>query len=188
MLIELFDRIESFFVRLQTHTEYPPSEQMTNVMGKVLAEVLSMLAIATKEMKQGRISGFFFFTVARLPLAQIRPETFLKKLGGSDDIGDALLRLDKLEQGELRTVTAQVLKVTNDLKDSAWLAACPSCNTIHTDPLLMETKVMVQQIVSGMSSRDCSYCHDLHRECLYKLTNDCRRAAPRGPPKMANPA
>ena len=116
MLIELFDRIESFFVRLQTHTEYPPTEQMTIVMGKVLAEVLSMLAIATKEMKQGRISGFV--TVTGLPLAQIRPETFLKKLGGIDDIGGALLRLDELEQGELRTVTAQVLKTTNGLKDA----------------------------------------------------------------------
>ena len=59
MLIELFDRIESFFGRLQTYTEYPPTAQMTNVMGKVMAEVLSMLAIATMEMRQGRLSGLF---------------------------------------------------------------------------------------------------------------------------------
>ena len=67
MLIELFERIESFFVRLQTHTEYPPTAQLTDVMGKVMAEVLSMLAIATKEMKRGRISGFV--SSAELPLA-----------------------------------------------------------------------------------------------------------------------
>ena len=35
---------------------------------------------------------------------------------GRNDIEDALQRLDKLEQGELRTVTAQVLKTTSDLK------------------------------------------------------------------------
>jgi hypothetical protein len=29
---------------------------MTNAMGKIMAEVLSLLAIATKEMKQGRTS------------------------------------------------------------------------------------------------------------------------------------
>jgi hypothetical protein len=43
----------------------------------------------------------------------------LKRLEGRDDIGDALQRLDKLEQRELRTVTTQVLKTTNDLKDGA---------------------------------------------------------------------
>ena len=42
---------------------------------------------------------------------------FLKKLIGKKDIEDTLQRLDKLEQGELCTVTAQVLKTTSDLKD-----------------------------------------------------------------------
>ena len=55
-LIELFDRMESFFVRLRTYTEITPTAENTNVMGKVMAEVLSMLAIATKEMRQGRKS------------------------------------------------------------------------------------------------------------------------------------
>ncbi|KAI9431812.1 hypothetical protein H4582DRAFT_2062412 [Lactarius indigo] len=56
VLIELFERIENFFVRLQTHTEVPPTTEMTNVMGKVMAEVLSMLAVATKVMNQSRKS------------------------------------------------------------------------------------------------------------------------------------
>ena len=55
-IIELFDRMESFFVRLKTYTEVTPTAEITNVMGKVMAEVLSMLAIATKEMRQGRKS------------------------------------------------------------------------------------------------------------------------------------
>ena len=55
----------------------------------------------------------------RASLTHIRLETFLKKLIGRKDIEDALLRLDKLEQGELRTVAAQVLKTTNDLKGVA---------------------------------------------------------------------
>ncbi|KAH8980205.1 hypothetical protein EDB86DRAFT_3248073, partial [Lactarius hatsudake] len=100
VLIELFDRIENFFVRLQTHTEVPSTAQMTNVMGKVMAEVLSILAVATKVMYQSR------------------KKTFLKKLVGRNDIEDALLRLDKLEQRELRMVSVQVLKTTSDLKDT----------------------------------------------------------------------
>jgi hypothetical protein len=56
-LIGLFNRMEDFFVRLQTHTKVPPTPEMTKVMGEIMAEVLSMLAIATKEMTQGRTSG-----------------------------------------------------------------------------------------------------------------------------------
>ncbi|KAI9434629.1 hypothetical protein H4582DRAFT_759959 [Lactarius indigo] len=100
VLIELFERIENFFVRLQTHIEVPPTAQMANVMGKVMAEVLSMLAVATKVMYQSR------------------KKTFLKRLVGRNDIEDALVKLDKLEQGELRMVSAQVLKDTSDLKDA----------------------------------------------------------------------
>jgi hypothetical protein len=56
---------------------------------------------------------------AELSFTYIRAETFLKKLIGRKDIEDALQRLDKLEQGELRTVAAQVLKTTSNLKDVA---------------------------------------------------------------------
>jgi hypothetical protein len=48
---------------------------------------------------------------------------------------DVLQKLDKLEQGELRTVAAQVLKATIDLKDGAQRAACSSGRIIHTEPL-----------------------------------------------------
>lgn len=57
-LVELFDRIEAFFCRLKTHTEVPPSAAISDVMTKIMAEVLYMLAIATKYMGQGRASGF----------------------------------------------------------------------------------------------------------------------------------
>ncbi|KAF8260195.1 hypothetical protein EI94DRAFT_1706490 [Lactarius quietus] len=100
-LIELFERIESFFIRLQTYTEGPPTAAMTNVMGKIMAEVLSMLAILTKEMKPRRT------------------KTFLKKLIGRNDVEDALQRLEKLEQEELRTVNTHVFKTTSDIKDVA---------------------------------------------------------------------
>ncbi|KAI9434643.1 hypothetical protein H4582DRAFT_2130979, partial [Lactarius indigo] len=68
VLIELFERIENFFVRLQTHTEVPPTTHMTNAMGDIMAEVLSMLAVATKVMYQSR------------------KKTFLKRLVGRNDI------------------------------------------------------------------------------------------------------
>jgi hypothetical protein len=41
---------------------------------------------------------------------------------GRKDIEDALQKLDKLEQGELRAVAAQVLKATGDIKDGTLTA------------------------------------------------------------------
>jgi len=58
MLIDLFERIESFFKRLESYTEVKPSEEMTDMMVKIVVEVLSVLAIVTVEIKQRRPSQF----------------------------------------------------------------------------------------------------------------------------------
>jgi hypothetical protein len=56
VLIDIFVRIEGFFKRLESYTELPPTAAMTDVIVKIMIEVLSILAIATKEVKQGRSS------------------------------------------------------------------------------------------------------------------------------------
>ncbi len=57
VLIKLFDRIQGFFGRLNTYTEVPPTPAVMDVLAKIMAEVLSILAIATKGMKERRASG-----------------------------------------------------------------------------------------------------------------------------------
>ena len=56
MLIDIFVRIEGFFKRLESYTEVRPTEAMTDVIVKIMIQVLSILAIATKQVKQGRSS------------------------------------------------------------------------------------------------------------------------------------
>jgi hypothetical protein len=56
VLIDIFMRIEGFFKRLDSYTEVPPTAAMTDVIVKIMIEVLSILAIATKEVKRGRSS------------------------------------------------------------------------------------------------------------------------------------
>jgi hypothetical protein len=56
VLIDIFVRIEGFFKRLESYTEVRPTAAMTDVIVKIIIEVLSILAIATKEIKQGRSS------------------------------------------------------------------------------------------------------------------------------------
>jgi hypothetical protein len=56
VLIDIFVRIESFFKRLESYTEVRPTAAMTDVIVKIIIEVLSILAVATKHIKQGRSS------------------------------------------------------------------------------------------------------------------------------------
>ena len=55
-LINIFERIENFFRRLENYAGVPPTPEMIDIIGKIMVEILSILAIATKEIKQGRTS------------------------------------------------------------------------------------------------------------------------------------
>ncbi|KAH9024189.1 hypothetical protein EDB85DRAFT_2150624 [Lactarius pseudohatsudake] len=94
-LVDLFDRIEYFFKRLESYTEVPPTDAMTDIIVEIMVEVLNIFAIATKEMKQGRA------------------KKFLKRLVGRKDVEDALRRLDRLTQEEARMAAAQILRLTH---------------------------------------------------------------------------
>ena len=56
VLVDVFERVENFFKRLETYTEVPPTAAMTDIIGKIMVEVLGILAISTKEIRQGRTS------------------------------------------------------------------------------------------------------------------------------------
>ena len=55
-LADLFERIENFFKRLESYAEVPPTNAMTDIIVKIMVEILNIFAIATKEMKQSRAS------------------------------------------------------------------------------------------------------------------------------------
>ena len=55
-LLDIFERIEMFFRRLDMYTEVPLTTEMTDVIIEIMAGVLSVLGIATKEIKQSRTS------------------------------------------------------------------------------------------------------------------------------------
>ena len=57
-LLELFERIENFFKRLGVYTQVSMTAEMAEVFVKIAAEVLTILSIATKEVKRKRASEF----------------------------------------------------------------------------------------------------------------------------------
>lgn len=55
-LIDIFERIEGFFRRLDIYTEVVPTTKMMDTIIQILVEVLTIVGIATKEIKQSKIS------------------------------------------------------------------------------------------------------------------------------------
>ena len=56
-LLDLLESIEHFLSRLRIYTQLPPTPAMDEILVKIMMELLSTLAQATKELKQGRSSG-----------------------------------------------------------------------------------------------------------------------------------
>lgn len=94
IIADVFEYIVYFFRRLQLYSEVSPTNEMKNIIANMLAEVLAILAIATKEIKQPRM------------------KKLLKKFIGKKTyhIEEALRKLDKLTEEEARKSTSQVLE------------------------------------------------------------------------------
>jgi hypothetical protein len=111
-LVDVLRPVGSFLGRLEAYTHVPLSDEMTDVIVNIMTEMLSILAIATRDIKQG--GGSELIPRGRPNLvAYPFSEKFLKRLVGKRDIEDALGRLDKLTQEEVRMAVAQNLKTTH---------------------------------------------------------------------------
>jgi len=184
MLIDLFERIERFFKRLESYTERTPSEAMANMTAEVMVEILSVLAIVTVEIKQRRRSQFIasnFWVLTHVSL-----EKFLKKLLGRNDIEDALKRLDKLTQEEAKMATAEVLKNTRNVDDNVKMLmdGIKSEFFSHTccpDVLYRQMAKRREQFCSKRSVRHFYSCHTFY----LGLSHGYRKANATRPPQLA---
>jgi hypothetical protein len=55
-VLELFECLGNFLKRLEIYLTIPPTTMMTDVIIKIMVELLSVLALATKQIRQGRFS------------------------------------------------------------------------------------------------------------------------------------
>ena len=60
-LVDIFERIGMFFRRLEMYTEVPLTTEMMDITIQIMVEVLFILGVATKEIKQGRTSEWFMY-------------------------------------------------------------------------------------------------------------------------------
>ncbi|KAH9032802.1 hypothetical protein EDB85DRAFT_2289651 [Lactarius pseudohatsudake] len=158
-LEDIFERIESFFRRLEEYSEVPTTEAMKDVIVKIMVEVLGIFGIVTKEMKQGRT------------------KRYLKKLIGRRDVEDALVRLDRLTQQEVQMAIVQVLKVAHDVKagvqtvgeqvqgvDDKVNLAVEDGKVVKVTT--METRALLQQTANNIDAESRSRIRTKHRKWL----------------------
>jgi hypothetical protein len=67
-LIDLLESIENFLSRLNIYTKIPPTPIMTEIIVKIIVELLSALAVTTKQIKQGRPSKSHPIHIHGLPV------------------------------------------------------------------------------------------------------------------------
>ena len=61
-----------FFRRLEIYTEVPPTTEMMDIIIQMMIEVLSILGIATREIKQGRMSKYLLHDRVTVDLTMFR--------------------------------------------------------------------------------------------------------------------
>jgi hypothetical protein len=112
-LLDLFDCLGNFLKRLEIYVMIPPTQQMTEIIVRIIVVLLSVLALARKQIKDGRFSKCI--AVDTCLLAQRVVEKFAKKLLGDGEVEAVLQRLDRLTHDEARMTVAQTLGVVHGL-------------------------------------------------------------------------
>lgn len=110
-LVHLFERIHFFLQRLKSYTGILLTEDMIELLGKIMAVLISILALSTKVMTEGRISVLIHSLSSFV--ADYGSEKFLNRLMGRKNIEDALSRLDSLTKEESLMTMAKNLEVTH---------------------------------------------------------------------------
>ena len=112
-LVDIFECVENFLRRLKTYTDIPPTPAMTEILIKIMAELLSVLALATKQINQGRLSESHLSQES--PRVEVAAEKYAKKFLGERSIDMVLQRLDRLTVEESRATVVQTLDVVHGL-------------------------------------------------------------------------
>ena len=115
-LLDLFECLGNFLKRLEVYTTIPPTPIMTDIIIKIMVQLLSVLALATKQIKEGRFSKYptMYTTLA----TERSAEKFAKKLFGDSEVEAVVQRLDRLTQEEALMAATQTLGVVHGLVDN----------------------------------------------------------------------
>jgi hypothetical protein len=156
-LVDVFELIDHFLIRLDIYTKIPPRVGMTDIFVKILVELLSTLALATKQIKERKPSKSVLREVLYY-LTQRNAVKILKKLLGDKDVEAVLQRLDRLTLDEARITGAYTLELVYGLiqnmnlkvvMDGEQFYKLVACSTLRI--------VFPRRQVIGRASKGCRY-------------------------------
>ena len=104
--------MNSFLQRLGKYAKMPCANEWTELLGKIMAQILVILALSTKAMKERRISQSIHSQY--FLLTDYVSEKIAKRLIGRTDVEDAFQRLESLTKDENLMVVATILEVEFD--------------------------------------------------------------------------
>ena len=138
MLMHLFERIHFFLERLKSYVGIPLIHEFIGLLGKIMAQLLSILALSTKSMTEGRISEFLYDVTGI--------ETFLKRLFGRTEVEDALSRLDMLTKEEGLIILDDTHIVDNAVQDVNGNVKVTKALNEDLDDKIGVTKELVREV------------------------------------------
>ena len=114
-LVGLLETIARVLKQLDIYTKVPPTPAMTEMVVKIMVELLCTLTFLTKQIKQGQHGELVFVGVLPTAVTQCNAGEFVKKTKRGNDAEAVLQRLDRLTQEEARTTAPQALDVVYGL-------------------------------------------------------------------------
>ena len=158
-LIRLFERIHFFVQRLKSYTGMQLTNESTELLGKIMAQLLRILALSTKAMTDKKISELIRSLC--FSLANCGPEQIMKNLMGRKEVEEAVSQLDMLTKEESLMVVVRSLEITQDIdgnvKATKVLVEDIGDNVNATkvsiediDGNVKVTKVLVEDIAKGI--------------------------------------
>ena len=96
-------------MRLEKYIAVRPTKAMMAVIVEIMVQVISILGIVTKEIKEGRTSRLLLVYI--FPNLTFYAEKFAKRLFGINHLNGAFQQLDKLTQEEALMAEAETLVI-----------------------------------------------------------------------------
>ncbi|KAH9955010.1 hypothetical protein BC827DRAFT_1386558 [Russula dissimulans] len=127
-VIRLFERVHFFLQRLNIYIGIPQTNDLTALLGNVMAQLLVILALSTKVMTNGRM------------------KKILKSLRGKKDVEDALEKLDVLTKEEISMTVARNLQVAHDVDENVTAIK----ETIYT---MDGNLTAIKDVIGGVDSK-----------------------------------
>ncbi|KAF8256367.1 hypothetical protein EI94DRAFT_1793479 [Lactarius quietus] len=129
-LLELFECLGNFLKRLHIYSGISLDPLMTDIVARIMVELISILALAKKQISRGRL------------------KQFAKKLLGDSEIEKILRRLDRLTQEEAHMTVAQTLAVVHGLLNNMKVVMDGGETSTST---IRETLVTMQEVANEIN-------------------------------------